>query len=627
MVAPRKNAAGDGGWSRLLYGKLFLRKGIMAIVHKKVEVVTVGAGWTSNILGWKLTEAGYRVVALEQGPWRNAYPDFTHNHDSLLYSVRKRMMVDLERETWTWRPNLEVPALPMRQFGGFHPGQGVGGSAVHWSGMLYRFLPSDFKLRSFIIENYGEDKIPENMTIQDWPITYKELEPYYNRFEVDIGASGLPADGMEAGGNPYEPRNTPYPNPPLERSIPSQMFAEACERLGYQPFPQPSGLLSRAFTDRFGRTRSGCLYCGFCTRFGCEVDAKSTGVTTHMPLALESGRYEIRPHCHVTRVAISDDGRATGLVYVDILSGEEHFQPAEIVILTGYTMTNVKLLLVSRNGVHPQGLGNDRGQVGRNFTHQMWYAPVTGRFDGRHFNLYMGNTSTMNTIYDFYGMVFDHSDLDFIGGAGIYSTIGEREPVTSAGGFPLGWQEDSQLRGAEGGEKPKNWGREWKESLRNYWDSTAPIAIQGDSFPYKGFDFDLDPNFKDAYGMPLLRFTYDWSDNDRRRYEFIVERCLEIMQEMGADRIAWTQELPDYNITSYKSTHITGGAIMGSNPGNSVTNKYGQVWDTPNLFVTGAALYPQNPGANPTDTLGALAYMTGDVLVEKYFRAPNRLLT
>lgn len=598
----------------------------MTTVHKKVDVVTVGAGWTSNILGWKLTEAGYHVVALEQGPDRRTYPDFAHNHDSLLYTNRKRLMAPIERESWTWRPSDRLPALPMRQFGGYHPGQGVGGSAIHWSGMLFRFLPSDFKLRTHIVENYGEDKLPENSAIQDWPITYEELEPYYDRFELDIGASGLPHADQASGGNPFEPRNTPYPNPPLERNIPSLMFAEACERMGYSPFPLPSGILSRAYTDRFGQTRSGCLYCGFCTRFGCEVDAKSTGMNVHLPVALKTGRYEIRTQSHVTHVEIGADGLATGLHYVDTFTGEEHFQPAEIVILSGYTLTNVKLLLVSRNPAHPNGIGNDRGQVGRNFTHQMWYAPVTGQFPGRRFNLYMGNTSTMTAIYDFYGMEFDHGNLDFIGGGGIYSTLGEREPLTSVGGLPLGADEDSEFVAGGSGEKPRNWGMEWKNALRNYWDNHVPIAIQGDSFAYKNYVFDLDPNYTDAYGLPLLRFTFDWTEDDRRRYRFLAERCRDIMQEMGAEQIVWVPEPPDYNITDYKSTHITGGAIMGSDPGNSVTNKYGQVWDTPNVFVTGAALYPQNPGANPSDTLCALAFMTGDALVDRYFRDPNRLL-
>ena len=595
-------------------------------IHKKVDVVTVGAGWTSNILGWKLTQAGYNVVALEQGPWRNAYPDFAHNHDNLQYSTRKNMMTDIERESWTWRPNSRIPALPMRQFGAYHPGQGVGGSAMHWSGMLYRFLPSDFKLKTHILENYGEGKLPENSSIQDWPISYEELEPYYNQFEADIGASGLPSDEEPSGGNPFEPRDMPYPNPPLERNVPSHMFAEACQRLGYTPFPQPAGILSRAFTDRFGRTRSGCLYCGFCTRHGCEVDAKTTGLTTHLPLALETGLYEIRPQTHVTRVEIGADGLATGLVYVDLETGEEHFQPADVVILSGYTLTNVKLLLVSRSDTYPNGIGNNRGQVGRNFTHQMWYSPVTGQFTGRRFNLYMGNTATINAIYDFYGMVFDHTNLDFIGGGGIYSTLGEREPIGSTANLPLGSDEDSEFVVGGSGEKPRNWGPEWKEALRNHWDNYVPIAIQGDSFAFKDHVFDLDPNFTDAYGMPLLRFTFDWTEDDKRRYKFLAERCVDIMKEMGADTIVWVPELPDYNLTSYKSTHITGGAIMGSSPEDSVTNKYGQIWETPNLFVTGAALYPQNPGSNPTDTLAALAYMTGDALVERYFRDPNRLL-
>src|SRR5919108_5533329 len=169
----------------------------------------------------------------------------------------------------------------------------------------------------------------------------------------------------------------------------------------------------------------------------------------------------------------------------------------------------------------------------------------------------MGNTSTMKAIYDFYGMEFDHSNVDFIGGAGIYSTIGEREPVTSAEGLPLGSDEDSEFVTDAGGEKPRNWGKEWKEALRNHWDNTVPIAIQGDSFAYKNYIFDLDPNYTDDYDLPLLRFTLDWTDDDRRRYKFLAERCVEIMKEMGAEQIAWVPELPDYNITAYKSTHIT----------------------------------------------------------------------
>ena len=589
----------------------------MAIVHPKVDVVTMGAGWTAGILAWKLTNAGRSVVSIEQGPTRYAHPDFAWNHDSLRYSVRKAMMQNLSQETWTWRPDTRSPSLPMRQYGSFHPGQGVGGAAAHWSGMLWRFTPYDFQYRSYYVERYGEEKLPEGSSVKDWPVTYEELEPYYDAFEYDIGASGRSGNlrgELIPGGNPFEgPRSRPFPNPPLDSTIPSYIFADASRRLGYHPFPQPSGILSRAYTDPFGRTRSGCLYCGFCTRFGCEADAKSTGITTHTPLALETGRYRIRAHAKVIGVETNDQGLATGLSYIDTLTGEEHFQPAEAVVLSGYTLSNVRLLLLSRSREHPDGIGNDRGQLGANCTYQIWENPATGVFDGRRFNLYMGNTSTIQVLYDFYGNAIDHSQVDFIGGSSAFSTIGEREPVTSVGGMPIG--------------DGKRWGREWKEAMRRSWDSYVPITIQGESPAYRAHFYDLDPVYKDAYGQPLLRFTFDWTDNERNLYRFMRDRTAEILQEMGPSSTDTQDELPDYNIHTYKSTHMTGGAIMGSDPGDSVTNKYGQVWDTPNVFVTGAALYPQNPAANPTGTLAALAYMTGDAMVERYFRDPEELLT
>ncbi|HJU48274.1 MAG TPA: hypothetical protein VJ689_09080, partial [Gaiellaceae bacterium] len=158
----------------------------MAKTHAKVDVVTIGAGWTSAILGAKLCPAGHDVVALEQGSKRWTYPDFAHDHDSLRYSVRYAMMVDLARETWTWRPNPRAPALPMRQYGSFNPGEGLGGAAIHWSAQLWRFMETDFVHRSHIVERYGADRLPAGSTMQDWPLVYDDLEPYYDAFEYDL---------------------------------------------------------------------------------------------------------------------------------------------------------------------------------------------------------------------------------------------------------------------------------------------------------------------------------------------------------------------------------------------------------------------------------------------------------
>ena len=201
------------------------------------------------------------------------------------------------------------------------PGMGLGGAAVHWSAQLWRYLETDFRYRSHVVERYGAQKIPPGCTVQDWGVTYDELEPYYDAFEWDIGASGQAGNirGKKIpGGNPFEsPRSRDYPNPPLQVTPHGANFAAASESLGLHPFTQPSGIVSRAWTDPYGNHRGGCLYCGFCTRFGCEVDAKASPLNTHLPVALNTGNYEVRTHAKVLRIETGQDGLATGVTYVD----------------------------------------------------------------------------------------------------------------------------------------------------------------------------------------------------------------------------------------------------------------------------------------------------------------------
>jgi gluconate 2-dehydrogenase alpha chain len=588
----------------------------MKRVLPKVDVVTVGAGMTASIVAAKLCPAGYEVLSLEQGPEQWTYPHFAHDHDSLRYSVRYAMMVDLARETWTWRPNRRAPSLPMRQYGSFNPGQGLGGALVHWSAQLWRFLPTDFRYRSHVVERYGASKLPENTSVQDWPFTYDDLEPHYDALEWDIGASGQAGNlrGRRLPrGNPFEgPRSRPYPHPPLEVNAYAEMFARAAESLGLHPFTQPAGILSRAWTDPFGNVRSGCLYCGFCTRFGCEVDAKTSPQTTWLPVAFGTGRYSVRTGCKVLRIETDDKGLATGVTYVDG-RGAEHFQPADLVLVSAFTLENTRLLLLSRSRSHPKGLGNGRGQVGRNYTYQIYPPPVVGLFEGRKLNMYMGNTATIKIVYDWNADNFDHKDLDFIGGSQLYSEPCEREPVNSV----------KQLTTKDG----KSWGKDWKEQLRGGWDSYAAIVTEGESIAYHDNFLDLDPAYRDAWGRPLLRLTFDWHDNERNLWRFIAAKAKEIMLQMRPSRIVkFAPELDPYNIHDYQSTHPTGGCIMGSDPGNSVTNSYGQVWEAPNVVVTGAALFPQNPGANPSGTIGAVTYRAADALRERYFKNPDELL-
>lgn len=586
--------------------------------QKKVDVVTVGAGWTGGILAYKLAAAGHRVLSLEQGPMRWANQDFANfafKDDELRYNTRAAMMVDLSKESWSWRPDPRSPSLPIRQYGNTEPGQGLGGAGIHWSAMLWRFTPYDFKYRSYYIEKYGEKILPPDNAFQDWPLTYDEMEPYYDEFEYAIGASGATGNlkgQILEGGNPFEPpRSRPYPNPPLEVNIPSQMFAEAAKQMGYHPFPQPSGILSQAYTDPFGNIRSGCVYCGYCTRYGCEVDAKSSAINSYIPAALQTGRYEIRPNSRVLRVNIGKDGLATGVTYLDG-QGQEQEQPADLVLLTGFTLSNVKLCMLSRNDQHKDGIGNDRGQLGRNAAHQILQEASTGVFPGRKFNLYMGNSTTMNVLYDFYGSVLDHTDLGFVGGAQIQAPWGERTPISTVENYPIG--------------KGKTWGKDWKDSLRNDWDSTASLVVQAESPTYKQFFYDLDPMYKDSYGQPLLRWTLSWTENENKMFKYIAEKIDAVMKRMGPATMKSNTDLQPYTMNSFYGTHNTGGTIMGSDPGNSVCNSYGQVWDTPNVFTVGGNLFPQNDALNPTDTVGALSLRTGDAIRDRYFKHPNKLL-
>jgi gluconate 2-dehydrogenase alpha chain len=329
-------------------------------------------------------------------------------------------------------------------------------------------------------------------------------------------------------------------------------------------------------------------------------------------MAMATGNYEIRTNCYVYSIETDKDGKATGVSYIDP-TGRRQFQPADIVIVSSYTLMNVKLLLLSKSGAHADGVGNDWGMVGKNYTYQLGGGGSSGIMKDQRLNRFMANSCVASLVHDFNADNFDHSDLDFIGGASISSGGGERTPVSSVGGVPT--------------ESGKNWGQDWKDALRKNWDSVVSIGTQGESLPYEDQFLDLDPTYKDRFGFPLLRLTFDWHENDYNMIRYLSKKIREMMESMGATSINTSEELSPYSISPYQSTHCTGGAIMGSDPGNSVVNKYSQVWDTPNVFVTGASNFPQNAGMNPTGTVCALAYHTADGIINHYLDSPGEIIS
>src|SRR4051812_14484347 len=286
----------------------------MARTMPKTDVVFVGVGFTAAIIARELKDASVRMVGLERGRNRHTVPDFQSPamHDELAYAVRMGLMQDLAKETVTFRNQPDQEALPMRQLGSFLPGTDLGGAGVHWNGQTYRFQAADFRIRSHHEERYGKNFIADELTVQDWGVTYEELEPYYDRFEYLLGVSGTAGNikgKIQPGGNPFEaPRSREYPNPAMKEPYFAAIFRKGAQELGYHPYPQPSANLSRPYTNPLGLKLEACVFCGFCERYACEHYAKASPQTTILPILLKNPNYELRNNCEVLRINLDSSG-------------------------------------------------------------------------------------------------------------------------------------------------------------------------------------------------------------------------------------------------------------------------------------------------------------------------------
>lgn len=586
----------------------------MAIRMKPVDAVTIGVGWAGSILALELAKAGLKVVGLERGGDRRQ-EDFSvpSMHDQLKYDRRLDLFEDLSKTTHTFRNNTGEVARPQRRHGPWPWGKGLGGAGFHWAGWTWRMTPWDFKMRSRTVERYGAGAIPDDSTIQDWPMTYDEMEPFYDQWEYTCGLSGKAGNlngNIQAGGNPFEgPRARDYPNPPLKRSHAGDLFAEATGNLGYHPFPVPAAQCSRAYTNPDGASLGECVYCGYCMNYPCEISAKATPQTCTLPAAFDTGNFEVRTHAAVTRINTSG-GRATGVTYIDA-QGREIEQPADIVLLTAFTWSNVQLLLVSGIGT-PYDPATGKGSVGKNFSWH-WITPgIQPFYDDEHLmNSFMGSAALDSAIADFQGDNFDHSGLDFIGGSLIVAWNG--------GQGPLGFQPTPP--GTPG------WGSEWKKAVAHYFNRSYYIVGLHDHLSYRGNYMDLDPDYSDAWGNPLLRLTYDFGPNEHKLSKHMLGVGEEIAKSLNASHYAlWGLPERFDQGQYYFMIHQVGGAIAGDSPDNSVVNRYLQCWDVPNLFVVGASSFPQISSFNPTGQLGGLAYWTADAIKNQYVKNPGPLV-
>jgi gluconate 2-dehydrogenase alpha chain len=583
---------------------------------KEVDVVVIGVGMVGSIVAKELAAAGYKVVGLERGQPRFTVPQFQSPgvHDELRFDIRKALMQDNTREPVTFRNQGSQVALPVRRWESFLPGTGLGGSMVHWNGQTYRFQANDFQLATRTRERYGKDFLDQDVTIQDWGVTYDDLEPHYDRFEYLLGTSGKAGNikgQIQPGGDPHEsPRSREYPTPPQKEHFQGALFRKAASSLGYHPFPQPSSNLSQPYTNPEGMKLNACVFCGFCERYACEHYAKSVPQTVILPVLLANPNFELRTGCQVQRINLdSTKKHATGVTYIDAV-GREFEQPASLVITSTFAINNIRMLLLSGIGA-PYDPATGQGVVGRNYAYQTMSSVASFFDEDIIINPFMASGASGTLINDFAGDNFDHSGLGFIGGAFIGAVNTNGRPI--------------QYHPVPPGTP--NWGKGWKQAVIKHYNHTVMVSLHGSSVSQRQNYCDLDPTYKDAWGQPVLRITFDFPRNDIKMAAHVTAKAVEIGKAMGAKQVAGSPRKGPYTVTQYQTTHNTGGTVMGDNPKTSVVNRYLQSWDVPNVFVIGASNYPQNASWNPTGTLGALTYWAIDALKNKYLKNPGRLVS
>jgi len=558
---------------------------------KGTDVVIIGLGAAGGVAALPLARAGLEVIGLEAGGWL-APADFAPDEIRNNYRGWPQSVQKANREVPTHRRTATSDYSPRPTV---HPMMNaVGGTSLHYWAQSWRLNPWDFKVVSATTARYGAGRIPKGSTVEDWPFGLDELEPYYDKVEYEVGVSGKAGNiqgKLDPKGNVFEgARAREYPMPALRGTEFSDMMGGVAKTIGLHPFAGPAAINSQVYEGR-----SGCMYHGWCDRGGCHVSAKSSTAVSTIPKAVATKRFSVVTGAQVTTIDSDAEGRVTGVNYLK--DGQPYFQPAKAVLLGGYVYENVRLMLLSKSKAHPQGLGNNRGQVGRHYFSHNQGAGVTALFP-KDINNWYGLPAQGVGADNWADDNFDHAGLDFIGGANMW-VYSNRRPIAAANMGTFG--------------KTKSWGSDWKAFVMQNADRTNTAYLQKTTLPYEDNYLDLDPVVKDPLGDPVIRITADYKDNEKRIAAFAQDKMIEWYRAAGAIAV-------DKNGigTMNASTHAYGGTRMGDNPETNVVDRWGFAHDAPNLGVVGASVMGTSGSRNPTLTAQALAWRTAQHLADTW---------
>ncbi|MFB3888020.1 MAG: GMC family oxidoreductase N-terminal domain-containing protein [Candidatus Bathyarchaeia archaeon] len=601
------------------------------IVHPQTDVVCLGLGHMSGPVAAELVKTGYNVVGLEKGVFWEYGIDWnpTNIHDEWAIAVERKFDHPLYISTFTVRNKSDQFALPVRRYTKqiqYHAlGHSVGGVGTHYGGGLGRFSAWSYQPVSMTKEKYGENGYNAiassasggTLDLEDWPVTYDEMVPYYEAWEQAIGVSGDTED-------PWIP-GVHFPTPPHPFTPYAQAFKTAAESLGYHPFAHPTGLISSAYTNQYGVARNPCIHCGWCggnCNYPCEVGAKTSSHVSTIPYCLGKPNFDMRLQSYVFRIDTDSTGKATGVRYYDA-QGKVHVQPAKIVFngLWGYNI--VRLMLLSGIG-DPYKPAQGTGSMGRGLC-EGYYPSVSSASVQLNMgaNTYCaGNAAGGGYAFmDLHEVNPDYKHptnfLGHIAGNYIGDYLGSG-PATITTHLP----------------SETAFGSAWKASLK---DEKIPSKIRfsvgasGPTLPMLEHYVDLDPHYPDIYGDPSARITLDWDANTYRVGEYMVNGSTlitDILGKMGDPSTiqkSTVKELSQH--VDWWGHHMRGGARTGKDSATSVFNKWMQCWKCENVFSAGEICFTFGDNiTNGTHPAGAMAYLAAEG-IRRYLQSPGPLVS
>ena len=531
----------------------------LPVTHEITDILIIGSGASGAAAAWKLSSEGFNIVCLEQGRWIKP-EEYPNNSADWELQIRGPWALDPNMRGWNedYPVNVDETCIDPLMF------NAVGGSTIHYTAHVPRFHPSDFRVKTL-------DSVAD-----DWPLTYEDLEPYYDVNDEMMGCSGI-------NGDPANPPRRQRPMPPLPIGPDGERMAKGFDKLGWHWWPSDNYINSVPY-----RGRAACNNCGN-TVLGCSRHAKGSTDVTYWPEAIQNG-VELRTHSRVFRVETDASGKATGASYFDA-SGEQHFQPARAVVLAMNGVGTPRIMLNSSSGSHPDGLCNSSGLVGKNLMFHP-YSMVTGYFDDDDIDTYKGSTGNMIMCQEFYET---DPKKDFVRGY-TYQILRSTGPASTATGFMT---------------THVPWGAGHHEEFKKRFGNAAVLAIIGEDLPEEHNRVELDPVLKDSNGIPAPKIFYTLSENSRRLLDDAMKNAETALKAAGAHETERTSLLRS------AGWHLMGTARMGDDPAESVVDKWGQAHDTDNVFVVDGSLFVTGAAVNPTPTIGALALRTADYIARE----------